>query len=324
MAFNLKDPTKIMVGTGRLLVNGVDVGLLKNEVTFNYEPTWQKITGGSPEQTVKEVLSGEEASITANMLEVNLSTIAMVNQLFTESVVTAGTETVTKEYLSGGLRAGFWSASENRKWTEGDAVTVQLASKLRSPATAGATVIYVEDASLFEAGDSVTLKDGATTEDATIAALGVDTSANSLTLTAGITNSYSINGVAHNGTESLVEGTDYFLNRIDGQITRVFTSTAIGEGDTVSVSYKYTVVTGKRLSFGGKTTVPSYPVEFISDEKDDGTVLRIKFYRAQFNGAFNLPFNPTDATQVPISIIALPDASRVAGDQLGEWVEEAA
>lgn len=322
MAFNLKRPADVLIGTGTLYVNGIDVGLLKGEVTFSYEPEWQKITGGSPEQVVKEVLTSETATITANMMEVNLSTLAAVNSLFTSSNVTAEDVAVTKEFLSAGIRSGFWTACANRGWTEDGAVAVFLASGLASPAPAGATKIYVDKASLFTAGDSVVLIDGETTETKTIATEGVNEAENSLTFTEALSNTYGINGTAHNDTVSLAEGTDYFVNRIDGQVTRIGDSTKVADNDTVSVTYEYTTVTGVKNTFGGKSSVPDYPVEFVSDKKSDGKQIKIKFYRAQFNGAFSLPFNPTDAAQVPVSIVALADSTRAVGDQLGYILEE--
>ncbi|MCK9327414.1 MAG: hypothetical protein M0P69_18115 [Bacteroidales bacterium] len=322
MAFNLKKASDVLIGTGILYVNGIDVGLLKGEVTFSYEPEWTKITGGSPEQTIKEVLTSENATITANMMEVNLSTLASVNALFTESAVSSGEEEVVKEFLEAGLRSGFWTAAQNRGWTEDGTVEVFLASGLTTPASAGATKIYVDDASLFTAADEIILTDGATTETRTIAALGVDESENSLTVTVALSNSYSISGVVHNNTVSMVEGTDYFVNRIDGQLTRIADSAKVADNDPVSVSYEYSVITGKKVTFGGKTTVPSYPIEFISDEKSDGKQIKIRFYKAQFNGSFSLPFNPTDAAQVPVSIVALADSTRSTGDQLGYMLEE--
>lgn len=313
MAFNLKNANDVHLGTGVLYVNGTDVGLLKGNVTFSYAPEYQEITGGSPEQLVKKSLISESATLTAGMMEINLSTIGSIMPIFTPENTGTDTASAVKEYL-GPMYAGTWQGAENAFWTEGGTVELFLASPLSAIATAGATKIYVEDASLFSPSDVVVLTDGATTEEVTIAALGVDTTENSLTVSA-LDNSYGITGYAHNKTVSLVDGTDYFINRINGQVTIISDSSLISDGDTASVSYVHHVYATQGLYAGGQASTDTYPVRFES-ERADGKKFVIEFYKAQIAGEFSMEFNPSDAMVLNVEISAVADSSKEAGKQL--------
>lgn len=314
MAFNLKNPNNIMLGTGILYVNGVDVGILKGNVTFKYIPEYQEIKGGSPEQTIRKDLISETATLTAGIMEISPDTIGtLMPNLFTPGVQASGTAEVVYEYI-GSINALRWSALAHNKLTV-DAVSVRKAAKLAAGASAGATKIYVENATLFAAGDTITLKDGSTTENATIAALGVDTSENSLTITEALSNTYSLNAICVNTADALVDGTDFYTNRIDGQIARVPSSIAIDDGDTVAVSYKHTTITAQTLKAGGKLLSSFYPMRFEADRRD-GKKWVLEFYRAQLSGDFEMAFQPSDAMVLNVEISALADSSRSDGEQL--------
>lgn len=315
MAFNLKDPNRVTFGTGRIIANGEDVGLLQGDVTFNYEPTYKEIKGGSPEQTVKKIMESEAASITANSMELDLNVLGKIVPQFTQSLATGTPVAVVGEYLSGVFDES-WQALQNPMVSASETLTVHLAVKLSAPVTAGDTEISVENAANYTAGDTIRLRDGATTETATIDAGGVDTSANTLTVTAGVTNSYTVAGTVANETTTLTAGTDYRVDYLGGRICSI-NGSDLTDGDSVVVAYTYAPVSGNTLSFGGKTATFTFPMKFISDDADDGKHYEIDFYRAQFDGTLNLSFKPGDVCLVPVSIAALADSSRTAGDQLG-------
>lgn len=314
MAFNLKNPNSVHLGTGILYVNGTDVGLLKGNVTFKYAPEYQEITGGSPEQLVKKSLIKETATLTAGMLEIDIDTIGNINTIFTRDDAGAADTVVVKEYL-GEIHAGVWSAAKYPSWKVGETVAMFLATPLTAQAASGATVLHVGDASLFTAGDTLVLKDGATTETATIAALGVDESANTLTITVGLANSYTITGHVSNTAVSLVDGTDFFVNRINGQATILATSEKVAEGDTVTLSYTYQTFASQGLYAGGKMSTDYYPMRFES-ARSDGKKWVLEFYKAQLAGEFSMEFSPSDAMVLTVEISALADSTKTVGKQL--------
>ena len=315
MAFNLKNPANVMVGTGTLYLNGQDVGLLKGDVTFSYEPEWNEIKGGSPEQLVKQSLAGETAKISAALMELNPDNVANAIQMFTKEQVAGEDVEITNEYI-GTVYDGRYVAANNPRWTM-DTATVQLATMLSAPASATDTEINVVDASLFTAGDTVLFVEGAATEAATIDAGGVDTVANTITLTAGLTGNFTIAAHVANTTEAPVENTDYILDRINGGISRVSTSTVIPDGATVEVSYTYAELTSESLYFGGKGTQDYFSVLFVSDARSDGKRWNIQFYNALFSGEFSLAFSPSEPTLTNIEIAAAPDSGQPEGKQLG-------
>ena len=316
MAFNLKNPANVMVGTGTLYLNGQDVGLLKGDVTFSYEPEWNEIKGGSPEQLVKQSLAGETAKISAALMELNPDNVANAIQMFTKEQVAGEDVEITNEYI-GTVYDGRYVAANNPRWTM-TAVTVQLATPLTAPAGATDVVIHVADASLFSEEDTILLVEGEATEAATIiASEGVDLVANTITITAGLSGNFTIAAHVANTMTALAENTDYILDRINGGIARVADSTDLPEGATVEVSYEYTELTSESLYFGGKGTQDYFSVLFVSDARSDGKRWNIQFYNALFSGEFSLAFSPSESTLTNIEIAAAPDSGQPEGKQLG-------
>ena len=305
-----------MVGTGTLYLNGQDVGLLKGDVTFSYEPEWNEIKGGSPEQLVKQSLAGETAKISAALMELNPDNIANAIQMFSKEQVAGEDVEITNEYI-GTVYDGRYVAANNPRWTM-DPVTVQLATPLTAPASATDTVIHVADASLFTEEDTILLVEGEATEAATIiASEGVDLVANTITITEGLSGNFTIAAHVANTMTALAENTDYILDRINGGIARVADSTDLPEGATVEVSYEYTELTSESLYFGGKGTQDYFSVLFVSDARSDGKRWNIQFYNALFSGEFSLAFSPSEPTLTNIEIAAAPDSGQPEGKQLG-------
>ena len=312
---NVKNPNNILLGTGILYLDGQDVGQLSGDVVLSYGTEYKKIEAGFPKTTIKSKLIAESAQITAGFLEVDMQQLATLLPLFTLETVSGGDVAITNEWV-GEVYEGRWKGCVNRKWTE-DAVSVKLASKLTAQALAGATTIYVNDASLFSPADPILLVKSGTTEAATIAALGVDTGENSLTLTAGITNAFAAGDFAANTAVTLVEGTDYYLDRINGCVSVVPSATKINEGDTVSISYTYTAVTATKLSAGGAISTTVFGLE-VQHTRDDGKILKVKFSKAQITGNFELPFHEDSETILNVTIESVADSTKAAGKQLVE------
>ena len=186
--------------------------------------------------------------------------------------------------------------------------------------TAGDTVIYVTDASMYTAADGVTLKDGSTTENGTIASGGVDTDDNTITLTSGVSNSYTASGYVIDTTVAPVENTDFDVDPVNGRVRLITGSEVLAATDTVAVSYTYNVVSATSMYFGGKTTVFDHPMHFISDVRPDGLYWHIYFWRAQFTSdGLDINFDPEEPTVFNVKFTALASGDQDTGKTLGRW-----
>jgi len=319
LAQNIKNTNDFFTGSGKIYYNGEDLGLLKGGVTFSYSPTYTKQKGGSPQVTYNTILSDEEASVSADMLEINPDMIAQIIPQFTKELDSSSTTAITYEYL-GALGTDDWVSSDHPSWDTGETITVKPASMLTASVTAGDTEISVEDASIFTAGDGITLKDGETTENGTIAAEGVDETENTITLTTGASNSYTTSGFVVDTEVTAVENTDYDVDPLNGRIRRITASSVLDADHPVAVSYTYNVVSATNIYFGGKTTVFDYPLHFISDARPDGKYWHIYFWRAQFTSdGMDINFDPEEPTVLNVKFEALASGDYEAGKTLGKW-----
>jgi hypothetical protein len=318
---NVKNVHDVIIGTGIMYINGSDVGQLKNEVRMKHVKEFYTEEAGFPSTDSLTTLVKESGELTADLLEVNLDTIASLMVEYTPFIEGAGSSAITQE-LVGAITSARKTGAAHSKWTDA-AVTVRLATTLASAVDAAGTVLYVTDASIFTAGDTITLKNGASTENATIDADGVDTGANTLTLTAGLSAGFAAGSSVINTAVSLVEGTDYYLDRIDGAIWRVSTSTKIADDDQVVVSYTYTTFTSSGFTAGGISPSTYYTVRF-EHTRRDGKIRVVELYRCQVAGDFELAFAEKQSAPLPIAIKAFSDSTRTVGDQLFRVYDRAA
>lgn len=313
MGTNVKNVNDVIIGTGKMFVNGVNVGQLKGNVVMKHTKVFYEEKAGFPSVAILKALIEEGGELTANLLEVNLDTIAGLMVEYTIDTEGAGSEEVVQEHV-GEITASRKTGLAHPKLTNA-AVAVALASKLSVAAEATDTVLHVEDASIFTAGDTITLKLGATTEDATIAALGVDEVANTLTITAGLAAGFAAGASVINTAVTLVDGTDYFLDRLDGAVWRHSGSAKVADNDEVVVSYTYTTYTGRGIKAGGLSPSTYYTVRF-EHIRRDGKTRVVELYRCQVAGDFEMAFNEAESAPLAIAITAYSDSSRAEGDQL--------
>ena len=310
---NVKNVNDVIIGNGVMYINGHDVGQLKGNVTLKHSKTFYEEKAGFPATSILKVLIEEGAELTANLLEVNLDTIAGLMVEYTIDTETAGSATITQEH-AGAITSTRKTGLAHSKLTN-DAVTVSLATTLAVAAGSTDTVLYVTDASVFTAGDTITLRSGSTTENGTIAAGGVDEVANTITLEAGLSSDYAAGASVINTAVSLADGTDYYLDRIDGAVWRNSGSAKVAEGDEVVVSYKYTTFTGRGITAGGKSAATYYPVRF-EHVRRDGKIRVVELYRCQVTGDFEMAFNEAESAPLTVTVTAFADPSRAPGDQL--------
>lgn len=134
-------------------------------------------------------------------------------------------------------------------------------------------------------------------------------------------NAVTIDSVKKKGGSSASEGTDYIVALdSDGYtcIARKSGSSAITDGATVQVSYKYTPAAHKRLSFGGLKKLDA-AVARITNYDSLGREFSITVYKATADSGIEIEFKADDADEtdvVPITLVGTEDTSRAVGDQL--------
>lgn len=116
---------------------------------------------------------------------------------------------------------------------------------------------------------------------------------------------------------ALVEGVDYYVDRIAGLISRVPGTENIVDGDTVKVSYSYQIFDAEGFSFGGSTTESTPHLLVFVHPRRDGKFRVLKIWKAKLGGDFVLGFKDNAESPVPLEIAAIADASKPAGQQFG-------
>lgn len=309
----MRNVNDILIGTGKAFVNGRDVGQLKGDVTFKHSKEFYEVKAGFPETTLLKVLISESAEAQMSLIEINLDTVAALMPEYRLRVEGGADVTVSQEFL-GSLYSYRWGTAQHSRWTDGT-VSVQPAAVLASTADAGATKVFLDSVTRFKAGDSVTLRKGATTETKTIASGGVVAGERSVTFTTPLGNSYDFGALAVNGTLSLEEGTDYGLDRLEGRVIRRNGSTKISDGDAVAVSYIYRKEASKILTAGGVSTTSTFPMRF-EHTRRDGRKRVVEFYKCSVTGDFSIPFAEKSEAIWQVTVSAQADSSRPEGDQL--------
>lgn len=247
---NVKNADDILIGTGRMYIEGSDVGQLDGDITFTHGKTFYEKKSGFPASTVKKVLTEEKFTAAFNLLEANLDTIRLLMPDYPLiNVAAEGTP---------------------------EAVTV-----------------------------SVTVQSGRSTF-------------------IGTRNITTITSVKK-GTTALVEGTDYEIDKLEGTIYRVSTSSAIADGDTVTIVYNHAAQGSKRgFGIGGaQTSNATYLVEFWH-KRSDGKYRHIKIWKCLVDGDFAMAFKEQADSPLAMTITALVDSTKDAGHQLAEVTEEPA
>ena len=95
---NVINDTDILLGTGTIKFNGVNVGQLKGDVVFTPEAEYKEFKAGIPQQLVKTLKFSEGAKLKASFAEFNRTNLAMALNVDSSEIVTT-TGTVTTETL---------------------------------------------------------------------------------------------------------------------------------------------------------------------------------------------------------------------------------
>ena len=316
MAF-VRNPSDILHGTGRLFINGIEVGQVGDDVGFSHSSETDELEANG--ETILVLPGKESSSVKFELHEANLATLMRLNpDRYKEVSESPGTETIS-DALVESLSASRQSYVGHTNLSHSATITAKLASKLAAGVLSGATKIYVANAAKFTAGDSVRIRYGSTTENATIAADGVNLGENSITLTAALTNAYPSGAVVVDTTLSIAEGTDYFIDRMTGAIYRDSGSTALTEGLALAVSYTRATYSGYGFSYGGGTGESTLDVMFIHKRRD-GKYRVEEVYKAVLKGDLLRSYK-AGYSSIQIELSAEVDSTKTVGNQIGKVMD---
>lgn len=246
---NVLNASDILIGTGKLYLDGHDVGQIDGEISFTHGKTFYEKKSGFPATTVVSVLTEENLSAEFNLLEANLARIRSMMSEYS-SITT--------------------SAVESDSIVETIAVSADRHTKLSH-------------------GNITTL-----------------TSVTDTTLPSPV---------------DLVEGTDYYIDRLTGNVYRKSTSTAIDDGDEIVVTYKYTDFASSGFGMGGaSSTSDDFLVEFVHKRRDEKYRI-VRLWKCQVSGDFTMSFQEQAESPVAVTISAIADSTKTAGRQFGEVLD---
>lgn len=87
---NVKNANDILIGTGKVYVNTLDVGQIDGDMNFTHGKEYFEKKSGFPAQVVKKVLIGESFKCSFNLLEANLETLQALMPEYVKVTETAG------------------------------------------------------------------------------------------------------------------------------------------------------------------------------------------------------------------------------------------
>lgn len=94
---NVLNANDILIGTGKLYINGQDVGQIDGEISFTHGKTFYEKKSGFPATTVVSVLTEENLSAEFNLLEANLARLRSMMSEYSAVTVTPGVSASTEE-----------------------------------------------------------------------------------------------------------------------------------------------------------------------------------------------------------------------------------
>lgn len=238
---NVRYLNDILIGSGRMFLDGNDVGQLQGDVTFTDSKENYELKAGFPQTTIITVPTSETLKLSCNLLETNLDVIKTLMPEFLAVSETAGTASVTDESVT---------------------VTSAAHTMLAHGRLTGAV--------------TVTKSDGSTV---------------------------------------LTEGTDYYLDRLNGSIYRAAASTKIADGDAVLVDYTYETYEAAGFGVGGgASSDKTFLVEFYHKRRD-GKYRRVRIWKGKVTGDFAMAFKETTESPLAVKVTAQADSTKAAGSQ---------
>jgi hypothetical protein len=245
---NVINANDILIGTGKLYIDGQDVGQIDGEISFTHAKEFYEKKSGFPASTVVSVLTEESLNSEFNLLEANLD-------------------------------------------------------RLR-----GMMSEYPQISTLGEESDAVE------------ETVPVYSSKHTRLAHNNITTLTSVTDDADPSPNALVEGTDYYLDRLSGLVYKAG-SEALDDGDNIIITYKHTPPDLSGFGIGGaSTTSADFLVEFVHKRRDN-TYRIVRLWKCQISGDFTMSFQEQAESPIAMTITALADSTKSAGHQFGEVVD---
>jgi len=314
---NVLNANDILIGTGKLYIDGVDVGQIDGEISFTHGKTFYEKKSGFPATTVVSVLTEENLSAEFNLLEANLARIRSMMSEYSAVTVTPGVSDSTEE------KELQFSADKHTKLQYGDLVTLSLVSTdgtetaVTGEVVAGATgtsftLAHIPKSVSAVYDNGVLLTEGAA---GYTVALGTGVITLAASADAGdVTADY-----VTEGDVTLVLNTDFYADMLAGTFYRA--STSIYEPTSVDATYTYKNAASSGFGIGGASSSSSdFVVEFVHKRRD-GKYRVIKLWKCQISGDFTMSFQEQAESPVAITITALADSTKAAGQQFGTVVD---
>jgi len=315
---NVLNANDILIGTGKLYINGQDVGQIDGEINFTHAKTFYEKKSGFPATTVVSVLTEEALNSEFNLLEANLARLRSMMSEYSAVTVTPGVSDSTEE------KELQFSADKHTKLQYGDLVTLSLVSTdgtetaVTGEVVAGATgteftLAYIPKSVSAVYNNGVLLTEGPAADYTVVLGTGV------ITLKAEAT---AGNVTADYVTEkdvTLALNTDFYADMLAGTFYRA--STSIYEPTSVDATYTYNNAASSGFGIGGASSSSSdFVVEFVHKRRD-GKYRVIKLWKCQISGDFTMSFQEQAESPVAITITALADSTKAAGQQFGTVVD---
>ena len=314
---NVLNANDILIGTGKLYIDGVDVGQIDGEISFTHGKTFYEKKSGFPATTVVSVLTEENLSAEFNLLEANLARIRSMMSEYSAVTVTPGVSDSTEE-----TELQF-SADKHTKLQYGDLVTLSLVSTdgtetaVTGEVVAGATgtsftLAYPPKSVSAVYDNGVLLTEGA-------AGYTVALGTGAITLAAEATAGEVTADYVTEKDVTLALNTDFYADMLAGTFYRA--STSIYEPTSVDATYTYKNAASSGFGIGGASSSSSdFVVEFVHKRRD-GKYRVIKLWKCQISGDFTMSFQEQAESPVAITITALADSTKAAGQQFGTVVD---
>lgn len=309
---NVLNANDIIVGTGRMYVNGADVGQIDGEVTFTHSKTNYEKKSGFPASTVLSVLTEESASSEFNLLEANLGRIRSMMSEYAAITETPGVSDSTEETNLGAY------TTRHTKLQYSDLVTLTLTSTTRTETDVSGEVVSGSGtsftlayepksvAAIYKLGSPLT--EGAAADYTINMETGVITlaaSANAEEITADYVTEDEV---------TLTLNRDFYADMLAGRF--YISPSAVYTPSYVDATYTYNTYAASGFGIGGaSTSSQTFLLEFVHKRRD-GKYRVIKVWKGVVVGDFSVSFQEQAESPVPISVKAIADSSKPAGKQL--------
>ena len=314
---NVLNANDILIGTGKLYIDGQDVGQIDGEINFTHAKTFYEKKSGFPATTVVSVLTEEALNSEFNLLEANLARLRSMMSEYSAVTVTPGVSDSTEE------KELQFSADKHTKLQYGDLVTLSLVS------TAGTETAVTGEVVAGDTGTSFTLAHkpksvSAVCDDGMLLTEGaagytVALGTGVITLVAEATAGEVTADYVTEDDVTLVLNTDFYADMLAGTFYRA--STSIYEPTSVDATYTYKNAASSGFGIGGASSSSSdFVVEFVHKRRD-GKYRVIKLWKCQISGDFTMSFQEQAESPVAITITALADSTKAAGQQFGTVVD---